>query len=84
MLTKAITASANVGPVASPRPSLRHTTRTRPDKPSPKPSHCLREARCVWPMPDNQRAVSSGCKPTIKDAVPADMPPLTAAHTPPR
>ena len=52
--------------------------------PSARPAHWRRVAACRLPVTESHTAVNSGCRPTMRAAVPADMPLLTAAHTPPR
>ena len=83
MPISAAMASAMVSQCASPPdPNLRDTTITRPKNPSINPAHCRLEMRP--PRDDSQKAVSTGCRPTISATRPEPMPALTALHTPPR
>jgi hypothetical protein len=83
MQHSAITAMLKLQALTStPCSNLRATTKASPKKPNNKPNHWRRD---TWPpREDNQMAVSTGCKPTIKADKPEPMPALTAAHTPPK
>ena len=71
---------------ALPCVSLCQTTKSSPQKPNNKPSHCRRLTLFskVLSLDESQMAVSTGCSPTMRADKPEPMPALTAAQTPPK
>ena len=82
MLARASIASAKLPGCSSPAPSAAAARGTR--RPGRARARPLPGGHAHAPSAVVQRAVSTGCSPTSRAAVPAPIPALTALHTPPR